>query len=60
VRLRDSRCHVEHDDCALTLNVVAIAQTAKFLLPGRVPYIESDWSPVGVEKKRVDLHTKGR
>jgi len=58
VHSRDTRCHIEHDDSALTLNVVAIAQSAKLLLPSRVPHIESDWSPVGVKKKRVNLHTK--
>ena len=32
----DARRHVEHDDRAFALNVVAIAQTAVLLLPGRV------------------------
>ena len=36
VLVGDSRGDIEHDDRTLALNVVAISQTAKFLLTGGV------------------------
>lgn len=38
--------HVEHDDTALAVDVVAIAQTTELLLTGRVPDIELDGAQV--------------
>merc|ERR1719234_1134009 len=53
-----SRCHVEHDDCTLALDVVTIPQTPKLLLTSCVPHIEPDSTTVGVEDQRVNLHSK--
>lgn len=52
------RGHIEHNDTALALNVVAISQTTKLFLAGGVPYIEADVTKVGMEVERVDLNTK--
>ncbi len=41
VLVGDTRGHVEHDDRALALDVVAIAQAAVLLLAGRVPHVEA-------------------
>ena len=59
VLVRDARRHVEHDDAALALDVVAVAQAAKLLLAGRVPHIEADRAKVGVEGEGVDLDAEG-
>ena len=42
----DARGDVEHDDAALAVDVVAIAQTAELLLSCCVPDIELDWAEV--------------
>mmetsp|Transcript_7456 Transcript_7456/g.19060 ORF Transcript_7456/g.19060 Transcript_7456/m.19060 type:complete len:218 (-) Transcript_7456:51-704(-) len=60
VFVRDARRHVEHDDSALALDVVAVTQPAKLLLAGRVPHVEHDLSTVRVERERVYLHAERR
>lgn len=42
VLVGDAGRHVEHDDAALAIDVVAISETAKFFLSGSVPYVELD------------------
>ena len=44
-----------HDDSALPLDVVAVAQAAELLLPRGVPDVEAQRSAVRVESQRVDL-----
>jgi hypothetical protein len=51
VLVGDARRHVEHDDAALAVDVVAIAETTKLLLTGSVPHIELD----GAEVLKADL-----
>lgn len=58
VLVRDPRRHVKHDDRALALDVVAVAEAAKLLLAGRVPAVEADRTKVRVEHERVDLDTE--
>lgn len=55
VLVRDARRHVEHDDGALALDVVAVAQAAELLLASGVPDVEADRSAIGVEDERVHL-----
>ena len=43
----DPRCDVEHDDTALTLDVIAIPEAAKLLLTSGIPDVEADGSKVG-------------
>ena len=38
--------HVEHDNTALAVDVVAITETAKLLLAGCIPDVELDWAKV--------------
>ena len=59
ILVRDTRGDVKHDDTALALNVVTVAQTAEFLLAGSVPYVEADGTKVGVECEGVDFDTEG-
>lgn len=59
VLVSDSRCHVEHNDTALALDVVPIAESAKLLLSSRVPNVEAYGSKVGGECKRMNFDTKG-
>jgi hypothetical protein len=42
----DAGCHVEHDDTALSVDVVSIAETAELLLTSCVPNIELDLAEV--------------
>ena len=46
VLVGDARGHVEHDDAALAVDVVAVAQPAELLLASRVPDIELDLAEV--------------
>ena len=59
VLVGDAGGDVEHDDTALALDVVAIAETTEFFLPSSVPNIEADGTEVGGERKGVDLNTEG-
>ena len=42
VLVGDPAGYVEHDNAALSVDVVAVAEAAEFFLPGRVPNIELD------------------
>lgn len=55
----DARRYVEHDNTALTLDVIAVAKTTKLLLSSGIPDIEADGAKVGGESERVNLDTKG-
>lgn len=46
VLVGDSRRHVEHDDAALSINVISISQATELLLAGCVPYIELNLAQV--------------
>ena len=59
VLVGDTGGDIEHDDTALSLNVVTISETTKLLLTGSVPDIETDGAVVGGECEGVDLHTEG-
>ena len=50
---------VEHDDGALTLDVVAVTETAELLLTSGVPNVEADRTAVGRESERANLDTDG-
>ena len=59
VLVGDAGGDVEHDDTALALNVVTIAETTELLLTGGIPDVEADRAEVGGERERVDLDTEG-
>lgn len=46
VLVGDAGSDVEHDDTALAVDVVAIAETAELLLAGGVPDVELDLTEV--------------
>lgn len=46
VLVRNPRSHIEHDNTALPVDVVAITQTTEFLLPSGIPDIELDRAQV--------------
>ena len=50
---------IEHDDSALTLNVVTIAKTAELLLTSSVPNVEANGAAVGRELEWANLDTNG-
>jgi len=54
-----TRGNIEHDDGALTLNVVAITKATKALLAGSIPHIEADLTAGGGESQRVNDDTNG-
>jgi hypothetical protein len=47
VLVRDSGRDIEHDDTALSLNVVTISKTTEFLLARGIPDVETDGAKVG-------------
>jgi hypothetical protein len=59
ILVRDARGDIKHDDGCLTTDVVAVAQTAKFLLASCVPAIGHDGSARCEKGNGVDLHTHG-
>jgi len=59
VFVRDSRRDVEHDDAALSLDVVPIPEATEFLLASGIPDVEADGTEIGGEFERVHLNTKG-
>jgi len=59
ILIRDSGGDVEHDDTALTLDVVSIAKATKLLLACSVPHVKTDGPEVGGEGQGVDFHTEG-
>jgi len=60
ILVRDPRGYVKHNDGALALNVVTVAQATELLLSGRIPRIEADRSEVGVKRQWMDFDAKGR
>ena len=59
VTVSHSSRHVKHDDGALGLDVVAVSESTKLLLAGRVPHVEPDGPSACVEDYGMDLHTHG-
>ena len=55
----DATGDIKHDNGALTLDVVSVAESTELFLSGGVPYIELDGSPVGVEDQGMDLNPEG-
>lgn len=49
---------IEHDDTALTLNIVTVTQSTKLLLTGGIPDIEANSAIVGCKRQRVDFNTE--
>lgn len=60
VLVGDTRGYVEHDNRALTLDIIPVSQASELLLPCRVPHVESDGPPVRVEHQRVHFNTESR
>jgi len=58
VLVGDARRDVEHDDAALAVDVVAVAQPAELLLPCRVPHVELDLAEVRGEAERVNFDSE--
>jgi hypothetical protein len=58
VLVGDTGSNIEHDDTALALDVVTIAETTELLLTGGVPDVEADGAEVGGECEGVDLDTE--
>ena len=50
--------YIEHDDGALHLNVVAIAQSTEFLLTSSIPDIEAYGTAIGMENQWMQLDTQ--
>lgn len=57
ILVRQSRSDIEHDDGALSVNVVPISQPTKLLLPCCVPAVESQLSSIGCEIQRMHFHS---
>jgi hypothetical protein len=46
VLVSNAGCHVEHNDAALAIDVVAITEAAKLLLPSSIPNVKLDLAQV--------------
>mmetsp|Transcript_25845 Transcript_25845/g.30460 ORF Transcript_25845/g.30460 Transcript_25845/m.30460 type:complete len:91 (-) Transcript_25845:106-378(-) len=55
----DTGCHIKHDNGALPLNIVPVAESAEFFLAGGVPNVELDGAAVGVEEEGVHFDSEG-
>ena len=58
VGVGDTGADVEHDDSALSTNVVSISESSELLLACSVPNIEEHLSVGGMEWHGVDLHSQ--
>jgi len=54
----DSRGNVEHDDTALALDIISIAETTEFLLASGIPDVEANAAKVSRETNGVNLDTE--
>jgi hypothetical protein len=54
----DTRSDIKHNDGALTLDVISIAQSSELFLPRSIPDIEFDRPSISMEDKRVNLYTE--
>lgn len=54
----DTSGNIEHDNGALSLDVVSVTKTTKFLLSGGVPNVETNLSAIGVEDKWVNFDSE--
>ena len=59
VLVRDPGRDVEHDDPALSLDVIPIPQSTEIFLSSGVPDVEADGAVVGVERERVNFDSQG-
>lgn len=46
VLVRDAGCDIEHDDAAVSIDIVTVSKSAKLLLSCCIPYIENDLAQV--------------
>ena len=60
VGVGDSGADIEHDDTAVSADVVTISESTEFLLAGGVPNVEFDLAMVCEEWHWMDLNTEGR
>ncbi len=58
VLVGDAGRHVEHDDAALAVDVVAIPQTTEFLLSSSIPDVELDATEV-LKQANIRCSLKG-
>ena len=59
VLVRLSGGYVEHDDGALTHNVVTVAKTTEALLAGSIPHVKHNRTAIGVEDQWSDFNADG-
>lgn len=55
----DTSGDVEHDHGALSLDVVAVPESAEFLLSSSVPDVETNATALSVEDQRVNFDSEG-
>mmetsp|Transcript_342 Transcript_342/g.396 ORF Transcript_342/g.396 Transcript_342/m.396 type:complete len:107 (-) Transcript_342:155-475(-) len=57
ILISETRSHIEHNNSALSVNIVAVTKTTEFLLTSSIPAVETDLTPIGGEIQRTDLNT---
>ena len=58
VGVGDAGADIEHDDAAVSTDVIAISETAKLFLAGRVPNVENDLAVAREERHGVHFDTE--
>jgi len=58
VLVGDAGGHIEHDDAALSIDIISISQSTELLLTCCIPHIELDLSQVRSESQWVDFDAK--
>lgn len=58
ILVSDSGSYVEHNNCTLSLDIVAISEASELLLASCVPHIKSNGPSICVEDQRVHFHTQ--
>jgi hypothetical protein len=60
ILVRDSGCDIEHDNTALSIDVVSITESTKLLLTGGIPHVELEFAEVGIEPERAVIKQTGQ
>ena len=59
VLIGDSGADIEHDDTAVSTNVITISETTKLFLTGGIPHVEANLTLRGEKLHWVDFDTEG-
>ena len=59
VGVGDTGAHIEHDDTAVTSNIIAVTESSELLLTGSIPNVENYLTMRGIERHGMNFDTEG-